>query len=144
MAVYNAITTSEYDFILAFKSNVYFEGRTISLLIVDDILLAYARNSLYNERNTALSIQDDVTLGESVIITFSGTVAEMLDAGPVGVIRTILFYKSDSTLLGTAYSDANGNFSIPLRCAPADKVRVICVGAAGQNSLIQERVIPYL
>lgn len=73
--------------------------------------------------------------------TFSGNVSN----NGVPLSREILFYKEASSvgkdnILTSTYSDVNGDFSINFACSNNDKIRAVCVGIEGENSLIFEDI----
>jgi len=75
--------------------------------------------------------------GKIATVTISGTV----QSGGAAAVREILIYKAPfDDLAGSTKSDSLGDFSITLNGGSNDCFRVICVGVAGENSVIYEHV----
>lgn len=82
-------------------------------------------------------VVEQVFGGKLASVTIAGTVSS--SGSPA--IRDILVYKlPNNDLLVSTTSDAAGDFSIEVTGGSNDCFRVICVGIAGENSVIYEHV----
>ena len=72
--------------------------------------------------------------------TFSGVV--IVDG--IAAIRELYGYKyNNPEILFKTKSDALGNWSLTIPLGSTETVRIICVGAAGENSKVYEHLTEY-
>jgi hypothetical protein len=76
--------------------------------------------------------------GPVLTVTFSGLVT--LDGLPVAREVQGINVNAPDRVVSTISDAGTGAFVLPIRMAPTDEARIICVGAAGENSRIYEHL----